>query len=68
MNSRVAESPDEIYPIKGGKGRGKFPQVESLGKLGVKALGSKLAKVSLGHERGFKILPNNDAKMLSHRL
>jgi hypothetical protein len=37
-------------------------------KLGVKALGSKLAKMSLGHERGFKILPDNDAKMLSHKL
>jgi hypothetical protein len=33
-----------------------------------KALGSKLSKVSLGHERGFKILPGNDAKMLSHKL
>jgi hypothetical protein len=33
-----------------------------------KDLGSKLAKVSLGHERGFKILPDNDAKMLSHKL
>jgi hypothetical protein len=30
-----------------------------------KDLGSNLAKVSLGHERGFKILPNNNAKMLS---
>jgi hypothetical protein len=27
-----------------------------------------LSKVSLGLERGFKILPGNDAKMLSHGL
>jgi hypothetical protein len=31
--------------------------VESPGKVGVKALGWKLAKVSLGHEIGFKIIP-----------
>ena len=28
----------------------------------------KLAKVSLGLGRGFKILPDNNAKMLSHKL
>jgi hypothetical protein len=32
-------------------------QLESPGKLGVKALGRRLVKVSLGNERGFKILP-----------
>jgi hypothetical protein len=53
---------------QGRKGKGNFPQVESPGKLGVKDLGSNLSKMSLGHERGFKILPNNDAKMLSHKL
>jgi hypothetical protein len=31
-----------------------------------KDLGSNISKVSLGHERGFKILPGNDTKMLSH--
>jgi hypothetical protein len=59
------ESPDELSVHK--KWRGYLPSMESLGKLGVKALGSKLSKVSLGNERGFKILPDNDAKMLSHR-
>jgi hypothetical protein len=54
--------------IKGGNGKGKFPQVELPRKLGVKDLGSKLAKVSLRHGRGFKILPGNDANMLSHKL
>jgi hypothetical protein len=39
--------------------------VESPGKIGVKDLGRKLAKVSLGNERGFKLLPDNSAKMLS---
>jgi hypothetical protein len=33
-----------------------------------KDLGSNLSKVSLGHERGLKILPGNDAKILSHKL
>jgi hypothetical protein len=43
----------------------KWSRRESLRE---KALGSKIAKVSLGNERGFKILPDNDAKMLSHKL
>jgi hypothetical protein len=43
----------------------ELPQMESPGKLWVKVLGSNLAKVSLGVERGFKILPDNGAKMLS---
>jgi hypothetical protein len=42
--------------------------MESPGKLRVNALGEKLAKVLLGFERGFKILPDNGAKMLSHKL
>jgi hypothetical protein len=42
--------------------------MESPGKLRVKDLGSNLVKVSLGFERGFKILPGNNAKMLSHKL
>jgi hypothetical protein len=42
--------------------------MESTCKLGVKDLGWELAKVSLGHKRGFKILLGNNAKMLSHKL
>jgi hypothetical protein len=34
------------------------------GSLREKDLGSKLEKMSLGNERGFKILLRNDAKML----
>jgi hypothetical protein len=37
--------------------------MELLGKLRVNDLESKLAKVSLGIEKGFKILLDNDAKM-----
>jgi hypothetical protein len=61
------ESPNETNAHKK-SWKGNFPQMESPGKLGVKDLGWKLSKVSLGHERGFKILPDNDAKMLSHKL
>jgi hypothetical protein len=42
--------------------------MESLGKIWVKALESKFVKVSLGLERGFKILLSNGAKMLLHNL
>jgi hypothetical protein len=42
--------------------------MESPGKLWVKALGSKLTKESIELERGFKILSDNNAKMLSHNL
>jgi hypothetical protein len=62
------ESPDEFYEKLIKNRKGNFPQMESPSKLTGKDLGSKLAKVSLGHERGFKILPDNDAKMLSHKL
>jgi hypothetical protein len=68
VGSWKVESPDELQEdlIKGGRGTSfKWSHQE---KLGVKDLGWKLAKVSLGHERGFKILPDNDAKMLSHKL
>jgi hypothetical protein len=43
-------------------------KVDSPGNLGVKDLGGKLSKVSLGNERGFKILMDNDAKILLHIL
>jgi len=42
--------------------------MESLGKLWVNDLGSNLDKVSLGLERGFKILLENGAKILSHNI
>jgi hypothetical protein len=47
--------------------KGNVLQVESPGKVGVKSFEWKLAKVSLGNERGFKIFPNNGAKILSHK-
>jgi hypothetical protein len=47
---------------------GERLHVESPGNLGVKSLGWYLSKVLLGHERGFKILPDNDAKMLSRKM
>jgi hypothetical protein len=61
------ESPDDLKAHQIME-KGKSPQRESLGKLWVKDFGSNLLKVSLGNERGFKILPNNDTKMLSHKL
>jgi hypothetical protein len=48
--------------------KGNFPQLDLSGKIWVKSLGSNISKVSLGLERGFKILPENDAKMLSHNM
>jgi hypothetical protein len=60
------ESPNELSVHK--KWRGYLPLMESPGKIGVKVVGSKLDKVSLGYVRGFKILPNNDSKMLLYRL
>jgi hypothetical protein len=48
--------------------KGNVPQVDSPGNIWIKDLGWYLAKVSLGHERGFKILPVNDTKMLLHKL
>jgi hypothetical protein len=60
------ESPDELNFHK--KWRGHLPSMESLGNIWVKALGSKISKLLLGIRRGFKILPSNDDKMLSHKL
>jgi hypothetical protein len=62
----MVESPYEIYEYLIKKMKGTFLKW-ILGKLGVKDLGSNLAKVSLGHERGFKILLDNGAKMFSHK-
>jgi hypothetical protein len=65
--SGKVESPYELQEDLS-RVEGEFLQVESPGKLGVKYLGWYLVKVSLGHERRFKILPKNGAKMLSHKL
>ena len=67
VGSRKVESPDESQRelIKGGKGtffNGAARQAKG------KGFGSKFAKVLLGFGRGFKILPDNGTKMLSHKL
>jgi len=62
------ESPDEFYEKIIKNGKGNFPQMESQFNIMGKDLGSNIVKVLLGNERGFKILPNNDAKILLNKL
>jgi hypothetical protein len=67
LHDLSVESPDELYErlIKNGKGT----SLNGVTKKAMgKGLGSNLSKVLLGIERGFKILPDNGAKMLSHNL
>jgi hypothetical protein len=47
--------------------KGNVPWVESPGKLRER-LWDSFPKVSLGFRRGFKILPENGAKILSYKL
>jgi hypothetical protein len=59
------ESPNELQENLTKEGMGFFFQWSR--KARDKGFGMESCRVSLGHERGLKILLENDAKMLSHK-
>jgi hypothetical protein len=68
VGSWKVESPDKLQGklIKGGKGN--ISSMESSGKLRDRGFGREACQSVIRARRGFKILPDNDTKMLSHKL
>jgi hypothetical protein len=68
VGSWKVESPDEASRETYQGWKREHSSMESPGKLRDRGFGREACQSVVRAQRGFKILPDNDAKMLSHKL